>query len=247
MKQGRVVVITGAAGGIGSVLVERFLANGDTVIATGRNDSSLHELSNSLKAGTNLITVAGDISSESDCQRIASVARDRAGRVDILVNCAGYFPVTRFDDLSTAEWRQIIDINLTGVFLMTKAMLPLMKDRGWGRIINIGSGSVYEGVPAQTHYVSAKAGVVGLSKCLAREFGGYGITVNIVTPGLTVTEPVLRLMPKELLESQVRSRAIKRDEVAADLVGAVFFLASPDAGFISGQNLNVDGGKYMPS
>ena len=247
MQQDRVVVITGAAGGIGAVLVDRFLANGDTVIATGRHPESLEQLRVERNAGAKLIIAVGDISSEEDCGRLATVAREYAGRVDVLVNCAGYFPVTQFDDLSTTEWRQIIDINLTGVFLMTKAMLPLMKGRGWGRIVNIGSGSVYEGVPVQTHYVSAKAGVVGLSKCLAREFGQYGITVNIVTPGLTVTEPVLRLMPAELLESQIRSRAIKRNELPDDLVGAVFFLASPDANFISGQNLNVDGGKYMPS
>jgi NAD(P)-dependent dehydrogenase (short-subunit alcohol dehydrogenase family) len=247
MKHDRVVVITGAAGGIGSALVDRFLANRDTVIATGRNQKSLEKLRDERSAGEKLILVNCDISKEEECQRLASVVREKAGRVDVLVNCAGFFPVTAFDDLSIDEWRQIIDINLTGVFLMTKAMLPLMKGRGWGRIVNIGSGSVYEGVPAQTHYVSAKAGVVGLSKCLAREFGNYGITVNIVTPGLTVTAPVLKLMPAELLQSQVVSRAIQRDESPEDLVGAVFFLASPDAAFISGQNLNVDGGKYMPS
>jgi 3-oxoacyl-[acyl-carrier protein] reductase len=241
-----VVVITGAAGGIGSALVDRFLANQDTVIATGRNQESLEKLRSERSAGAKLIITACDISKEEDCQRLASVIREQARRVDVLVNCAGFFPLTAFEDMSTDEWRHIIDINLTGVFLMTKAMLPLMRGRGWGRIINIGSGSVYEGVPAQTHYVSAKAGVVGLSKCLAREFGIYGITVNIVTPGLTVTAPVLKHMA-EFLESQVVSRAIKRDEKPEDLVGAVFFLASPDAAFISGQNLNVDGGKYMPS
>jgi NAD(P)-dependent dehydrogenase (short-subunit alcohol dehydrogenase family) len=246
MRQDRVVVITGAAGGIGSALVDRFLAHQDTVIATGRTLESLEKLRSERSASAKLIIAACDISKEEDCRRLASVIREQVGRVDVLVNCAGFFPLTPFEDMSTAEWRQIIDINLTGVFLMTKAMLPLMRGRGWGRIVNIGSGSVYEGVPAQTHYVSAKAGVVGLSKCLARELGAHGITVNIVTPGLTVTAPVLKHLAG-LLESQVQSRAIKRDEQPEDLVGAVFFLASPDAGFISGQNLNVDGGKYMPS
>jgi NAD(P)-dependent dehydrogenase (short-subunit alcohol dehydrogenase family) len=247
MKQDRVIIVTGAAGGIGSVLVDRFLANGDTVIAAGRNQSTLDKLLSERNAGARLIAAACDISKEEDCSRLASVARVRAGRVDVLVNNAGFFPVTSFEDLSTEEWRQVIDINLTGVFLMTKAVLPLMKGRGWGRIINIGSGSVYEGVPVQTHYVSAKAGVIGLSKCLARELGGYGITVNIVTPGLTMTAPVLKIIPAEIIATQIQTRAIKRDEQPEDLVGAVFFLASPDSDFISGQNLNVDGGKYMPS
>jgi NAD(P)-dependent dehydrogenase (short-subunit alcohol dehydrogenase family) len=246
MRQERVVVITGAAGGIGAVLVDRFLANGDTVIGMGRHRESLEDLRRERDAGGRLIVVAGDISKEEDCAKLASVAREHGGRIDVLVNCAGHFPITPFADLSTEEWRAIIDINLTGVFLMTKAVLPLMKDRGWGRIINIGSGSVYEGVPMQTHYVSAKAGVIGLTKCLARELGAFGITVNIVTPGLTVTAPVLKSFPPSLLERQIAARSIKRDEQPEDLVGAVFFLASPDADFISGQNLNVDGGKTMP-
>lgn len=246
MRQERVVVITGAAGGIGAVLVDRFLANGDTVIGMGRHSETLEALRQERNTGNRLIVVAGDISKEADCAKLASVAREHGGRIDVLVNCAGYFPITPFADLSTEEWRAIIDINLTGVFLMTKAVLPLMKDRGWGRIINIGSGSVYEGVPMQTHYVSAKAGVIGLTKCLARELGAYGITVNIVTPGLTLTAPVLEHFPPSLFERQIAARSIKRDEQPEDLVGAVFFLASPDADFISGQNLNVDGGKTMP-
>lgn len=246
MRDNRVVVITGAAGGIGEVLVDRFLANGDTVIGLGRDGDALDALCRERDAHGKLLVVPGDISKEADCSRLASVAREQAGRIDVLINCAGYFPIIPFDQLSTDEWRRIIDINLTGVFLMTKAVLPLMKERGWGRIVNIGSGSVYEGVPQQTHYVSAKAGVIGLTKCLARELGQYGITVNIVTPGLTVTPPVMKFFPAGLLERQIAARSIKRDEQPEDLVGAVFFLASPDADFISGQNLNVDGGKAMP-
>jgi NAD(P)-dependent dehydrogenase (short-subunit alcohol dehydrogenase family) len=147
--------------------------------------------------------------------------------------------------LSTAEWRKIIDINLTGVFLVIKAMLPLMKNAGWGRIINIGSGSVFAGVPSQAHYVAAKAGVIGLSRSLAREVGNAGITVNVVAPGLTVTPAVRKNFPAQMLQAAIGSRAIKREEVAEDLVGTVFFLASPDADFISGQTISVDGGRHM--
>lgn len=120
-----------------------------------------------------------------------------------------------------------------------------MKGRGWGRIINFGSASVFEGVPGQAHYVAAKAGLVGLSRSLAREVGEYGITVNVVTPGLTVTPPVQKKFPEEMLAKQRDARALKRDEQPEDLVGAVFFLASPDADFITGQTINVDGGKHM--
>ncbi|MBV8870517.1 MAG: SDR family oxidoreductase, partial [Acetobacteraceae bacterium] len=108
-----------------------------------------------------------------------------------------------------------------------------------------GSASAFEGVPDQAPYVSAKAGLWGLSRSLAKAFGGDGITVNVVTPGLTLTPPVVQNMPADMLESQVQVRALKREEGPGDLVGAAFFLASPDADFITGQTINVDGGKHM--
>jgi len=244
MKQDRVVVITGAAGGMGSVLVDRFLANGDTVVATDRKEA-LEILRAKVGANAKLVTLEADISKEEDCARVAAAARDKAGRVDVLINCAGYFPIVAFEKMTTEQWRQTIDINLTGNFLMTHVMLPLMKGRAWGRIINFGSASVFEGVPGQAHYVAAKAGIVGLTRSLAREVGDYGITVNVITPGLTVTKAVKDSFPAEVLETQRNARALKRDEQAEDLVGAVFFLASPDADFITGQTINVDGGKAM--
>jgi len=237
-------VITGAAGGMGSVLVDRFLANGDTVVATDRKEA-LEILRAKVGANTKLVTLEADISKEEDCARVAAAARDKAGRVDVLINCAGYFPIVAFEEMTTEQWRQTIDINLTGNFLMTHVMLPLMKGRAWGRIINFGSASVFEGVPGQAHYVAAKAGIVGLTRSLAREVGDYGITVNVITPGLTVTKAVKDSFPAEVLETQRNARALKRDEQAEDLVGAVFFLASPDADFITGQTINVDGGKAM--
>jgi NAD(P)-dependent dehydrogenase (short-subunit alcohol dehydrogenase family) len=245
MKTGRIVVVTGAAGGMGALIVERFLANGDTVVATDKREDSLGTLKRRQKPEARLHTIAADVSEEADCIRVADLARERAGRVDILVNVAGYFPVQPFDEMTAENWRKVVDINLTGVFFMIKAMRPLMKGRGWGRIVNIGSASIFEGVAEQAHYVSAKAGVIGLSRSLARAFGDDGITVNVVTPGLTVTAAVKDNMPPEMLKQQVGLRAIKREEKPDDLVGAVFFLASTDSDFISGQTVNVDGGKHM--
>jgi len=132
----------------------------------------------------------------------------------VLNNCAGYFPMVPFEKMTAQDWQRVIDINLTGTFLVTQAVLPLMKDRGWGRIVNFRSGSVFDGTPGHAHYVAAKAGVVGFSRSLAREVGDYGITVNVVTP--------------------------RPDG------GRVFFLASSDSAFISGQTLNIDGGMFMP-
>ncbi|MEO8908333.1 MAG: SDR family oxidoreductase [Microbacteriaceae bacterium] len=244
MKSGRVVVVTGAAGGVGSVLVSRFLENGDTVLATDSSEAALARLVEANPRGS-LVTRAADVSRDDDVDALANAAQRQWGRVDVLVNCAGFFPIVPFEQMTSADWRTVLEINLTGTFLVTHALMPLMRGRGWGRIINFGSASVFDGTPGQSHYVAAKAGVIGFSRSLAREVGGEGITVNVVTPGLTVTQAVRDHFPPGVLEAQRARRAIQRDEVPADLVGPVFFLASPDSDFISGQTLNVDGGKFM--
>jgi 3-oxoacyl-[acyl-carrier protein] reductase len=245
MGTNRTIVITGAAGGVGAVLVDRFLANGDSVLATDINEAALQRLRDGVGASDRLVTSVANIASAEDTAGFAELASRLFGSVEVLVNCAGYFPILPFEEITPSLWQEVIDINLTGSFLMVQSFLPLMKERGWGRIINFGSGSVFDGTRNQTHYVAAKAGVVGFTRSLAREVGGYGITVNVVTPGLTVTKAVRDHFPAELLEAQRRGRAIPRDEGPEDLVGPVFFLASPDSDFVSGQTLNVDGGKFM--
>jgi NAD(P)-dependent dehydrogenase (short-subunit alcohol dehydrogenase family) len=244
MKTKRTVVVTGAGGGIGSLIVKRFVQNEDTVIATDNSERALEGLSFDLGA-ERLQVVVADITRDLDCQRVAECAQKTTGRVDVLVNVAGFFPVQPFEQMSSEDWRRVVDINLTGTALMTKAMLPLMKGRGWGRVINIGSASIYKGVPGQVHYVAAKAGVIGMSRSLAREYGGERITVNVVAPGLTITPAAAQGLPKELQEAQIGARCIRRAQQPEDLVGPTFFLASPDADFITGQTLIVDGGLHM--
>jgi 3-oxoacyl-[acyl-carrier protein] reductase len=243
MKDGRVVVITGAAGGIGQKIVDRFLANGDRVVGLDRSKTSLDDLVATRDAGDQLSTACVDITDGSAVDAFAESVRKTHAHVDVLVNCAGFYPVVSFEQMTPEQWSEVIAINLTGTFRVTHTLLPLMKARGWGRIVNIGSASVFEGVVGQTHYVSAKAGIVGFTRSLAMEVGDDGITVNIVAPGLTLTEPVLRSMPEKLIKAQGELRAIKRDEQPQDLAGPVFLLCSPDADFVSGQLLVVDGGK----
>lgn len=241
----RVVVVTGAAGGIGSRLVERFLADGDTVVATDTTADGLAALADRLDAGERLVTTPADITSEEDVSLLAGAAGAVRGRVDVVVNCAGWFPFRTVEEMGVQEWRQVVDVNLTGVFLVTRALLLLMRDGGWGRIVNISSASVFTGPAGQAHYVAAKAGVIGLTRVLAHEVGRYGTTVNAVAPGVTLTGPVRASFPPEMLARQVASRALPREQRADDLVGAVRFLASPDADFVSGQALTVDGGNVV--
>ena len=245
MHTNRTVLISGAAGGIGAALVQRFLANGDSVVATSARQERLDALAAGIGSHPALRTIPADLASSDDVQKVADFARDAFGRVNVLINCAGHFPIMPFEEMSVEDWKRVIDVNLTGFFLMERAVVPLMRDHGWGRIINFGSGSVFDGTASHAHYTSAKAGVVGLTRCSARALGRYGITVNVLVPGLTVTDTVRDSFPEEVLAGQRARRAIQRDEVAADLVGPTFFLASPDSDFITGQTLNVDGGNFM--
>jgi 3-oxoacyl-[acyl-carrier protein] reductase len=150
------VIVTGAAGGMGSLLVRRFLGNGDTVLATDIKGDGLARLQADLDAGDRLHVVAADVADEAACAAVADVARARAGRVDVLVNCAGDLPVTPFRELTAEAWRRLVDVTLTGPFLMIKAVYPLMTGRGWGRVVNFGSASVYIGVASQTPYTTPR-------------------------------------------------------------------------------------------
>jgi NAD(P)-dependent dehydrogenase (short-subunit alcohol dehydrogenase family) len=240
--QGRVAVVTGAAAGMGAAITSRFLSEGATVIAADVDSSALEQLHERLSVGERLSIVTADVASPDGADGIAATATAKAGFVDILVNNAGILASQSFETMTFEEWRRVIDVNLHGVFLVTKAIFPLMRSRGSGRIINMGSSSFFAGTPKASHYVASKGGVIGFSRSLASELGRYGITVNVVTPGLTMTENVRRRTAPELIELRRQQRPLARDQVAEDIVGTVLFLASADAEFVTGQTINVDGG-----
>lgn len=236
------VIVTGAAGGIGSAIVRRFLSEGAQVCAVDNRAEALNQLVLDLNSPDAVLAIKADVSSEESCQNLSVQLQQTWGAADILVNNAGKFPVTPFEEISYAEWREVCGINLDGPFLVTRAILPLIKTRKTGRIVNISSGSIFAGTPDQCHYVTAKAGVIGFTRSLANVLGQHNITVNAITPGITDTPPIVTLFPAAVLDKQAEARAIKRRETADDLVGTVLFLASDDAAFITGQTINVDGG-----
>jgi NAD(P)-dependent dehydrogenase (short-subunit alcohol dehydrogenase family) len=239
----KIVVITGAAGGIGTVLTKRFLGDGSKVCATDISSEALEKLSADLGNPRNLITVKADISNEESCSHLYEAVAEKWNAVDVIINNAGWFPFTEFEKISFADWHKVIGINLDGTFLVTKSLLPLLKGSAAGRIINIASGSIFDPPPGQAHYVAAKAGVIGLTRALAVELGAFNITVNAITPGLTATPIVLKSFPPELIDKLAQQGALKRRQQPEDLVGAIAFLASEDASFITGQTINVDGGR----
>lgn len=242
MLNDKVVLLTGAAGGIGQAITRRMLDAGATVIASDLSSEALARLRSDHQGNSRLHTIVADVSSEEGGETIAAGVKSATGHLDILINGAGLFPPCPFEDMTFKEWRRILSVNLDSMFLVTHAALPLMKERGWGRVINFGSNSVFQGTANYSHYVAAKAGVIGFTRSLAREIGRYNITANVVAPGLTSTPVVLKSASDDFLENRRLQRAIPRHQQAEDLTGVVMFLSSPDSDFMTGQVLNVDGG-----
>jgi NAD(P)-dependent dehydrogenase (short-subunit alcohol dehydrogenase family) len=244
---GKTAVISGAASGIGQAAAVRLAEDGAQVFVADRAkaDQTLKMIAD---AGGKALAVACDVSDPASVTALKSEVEKNSGHCDILVNNAGIYPMQPFDEITFADWRRVLSVNLDSMFLMTKAFADGMRKGGWGRIINIASDTVNLLVPNLVHYISSKAGVIGFSRSLATEFGERGITVNTIAPGLTRTPGTINqklpgdMTPEKLFDMMAHTQSIKRSEVATDLVGAVSFLASDDAAFITGQTLYVNGG-----
>ena len=246
---GKVAVISGAASGIGQAFAQRLAQDGaHIVIADMLPATDTVRLVE--EAGRDVLAWKGDVSSESSVIALAADVSARFGRCDILVNCAGIFPLHPFAEMTFADWRRVQAINLDSVFLMCAVFVPGMRARKWGRIVNMASSTLGSVVSGFVHYVASKGGVVGFTRALATELGNDGITVNAISPGLTRSPGTLARTPRpgmanmeDELEFAATMQAIKRPEVPVDLVGTVSFLTSDDAAFMTGQTLNVDGGR----
>jgi NAD(P)-dependent dehydrogenase (short-subunit alcohol dehydrogenase family) len=233
--EGRVAIVTGGGQGIGKAIADKLAEEGATVVV-----ADVQNAEEAAPEGGMGMTI--DVSKEDDVKRMVDETVGAHGKLDVLVNNAAIVPFTAWDDIDFAEWRRIMAVNLDGTFLCCHYGHRPMREAGYGRIVNIASNVVLAGTPNLAHYVASKGGVFGFTRALAREIGQYGITVNAVAPGLTETEGVMASPHAEAFEFVQMLQAIPRRGVAADIAPAVAFLASEEAGWITGQMLVSDAG-----
>ncbi|MEQ8703597.1 MAG: beta-ketoacyl-ACP reductase [Phaeodactylibacter sp.] len=236
----KVAIVTGGAMGIGKATAIRFAAEGAKVVIWDINEEKGKALADELD-GLFFKVNTTDLSA---CESAAKAAVDAYGQIDVLINNAGITRDATMKKMTADQWQQVIDVNLTGVFNSTKAILPYMLEREYGRIISAASVVAHNGNFGQTNYVATKAGVIGMTKVWAKEFGRKGITANAVAPGFIGTEMVLTI-PEKVINMLKEKTPVPRLGEPSEIAAAYAFLASDDAAFINGAVLNVDGGATL--
>ncbi|MGQ0663763.1 MAG: SDR family NAD(P)-dependent oxidoreductase [Pseudomonadota bacterium] len=247
--RGRVVIVTGGGKGIGKVYCTRFAEAGARVVVADLDGEAAGAVARAIaESGGEAVAVSTDVAEEASTQAMARTALGRFGTIDGLVNNAALMSALArrpWFDIPVEEWDRVMAVNLRGMFLACRAVFPAMRERRRGKIVNISSSRVWEGTPNRLHYTTSKAGVIGFTRALARELGEYDIAVNAVTPGFTSSETQVASSTGHAASEIDRQRAFKRPQLPDDLVGTVMFLLSPASDFITGQTINVDGGKAM--
>ena len=234
--EGKVAIVTGGAQGIGAAIVSGLEVAGATVVVADLNPP---------EGG-----IRADVASEEDVSAMVEETLERHGRIDVLVNNAGLYAsleMRAFTEIPLEEWNRVMEVNVASMFLTCRAVVPVMRKQGGGKIVNISSGTPFRGVPFLLHYVTSKGAIVALTRALAKELGRDSIHVNCVAPGFTMSDGV-KSHPEvieKLRDVSVASRTIQRDQVPEDVVGAVVFLCTPAADFITGQTMVIDGGQYF--
>ena len=246
---GAVVLVTGGGRGIGRTYAEGFARAGARLVVADIDGEGAGAVARALcEAGHEAIAVTADIADHASVAAMVAAALERFGRLDVLVNNASLMsvlPRRSWLEIPEEEWDRVMDVNLRGMFLCCRAVFPAMRAQGRGKIVNIASIRPFEGTRLRLHYTTSKAGVVGFTRALAREVGEFGITVNAVAPGNTLSDSQLASSSAAYLAAQVQGRAIARAQTPEDLLGAVLFFSAPASDFITGQTLVVDGGGTM--
>ena len=242
--KGKVVVITGGVGEIGSALARRLVREGAKVVLADVQDgaalvSELHQ------NGGEARFVRTDVGSEADTQRMADETEQAFGRIDVLINNAGIFTAKPFAEITLDDWRERMRVNVDGTFLATKAIVPVMRRQGRGKIINIGSDTVWMGTPGFAHYVASKGAVMAFTRALATELGPHGITTVYVTPTLLDTPGTRAAFPQGHFDFVLSHTPIGAFETPDDIAGLIVFLCSDEAHFINGAAINIGGGISM--
>lgn len=243
---GKVVVVTGAAQGIGAAYTRRFAAGGGTVVAADVNDERGEALVQDVNsAGFKAHFRHVDVADEASCEAFAKSLSDDFDHIDGLVNNAAIFSSIQmkpFWEISTEEWDTLMSVNLRGPWMLTKILLPLLRAGGSASVVNISSDAAWMGRPGYLHYVSSKAAIAGMSNSMARELGEFGIRVNTVSPGPVYTEIERATVTAAQKDAMLGLQALKRHAEPDDMVGVVAFLLSDSARWVTGQNLSVNGG-----
>ncbi len=233
---GKVAIVTGGAQGIGAAIATGLEDAGATVVVADLNPAD---------GG-----IRADVATEEGVTAMVEETLSRHGRVDVLVNNAGLYAsleMRAFTEIPLKEWNRVMEVNVASMFLTCRAVVPVMREQGGGKIVNISSGTPFRGVPFLLHYVTSKGAIVALTRALAKELGKDSIHVNCIAPGFTMSDGV-KSHPKvieQLRDVSVASRTLQRDQVPEDVVGAVVFLCTPAADFITGQTMVIDGGQYF--
>jgi len=243
--KGQVGIVTGGTRGIGKAIAEGLAGRGVNLVVAGRNPAAAEEVADSLSAlGVKAVGMKLDVSNSAEVEKVFEEIRSVFGRIDILVNNAGITKDGLLMRMREDAWDSVLDINLKGVFLCSREAIKDMARQKYGRIVNITSVAAFMGNPGQANYSASKAGIVGFTKTVAREYAGRGITVNAVAPGFIETA-MTDVLADNIKTEMKKLIPLGRFGTVEDVANAVLFLASPDSGYVTGQVIHVNGGMYM--
>jgi 3-oxoacyl-[acyl-carrier protein] reductase len=241
---GKKALITGASGGLGKSIAQALYAQGATVAIAGRKKDVLDALAAELGDASRVHVIVGDLGSAEEAEKVMADAEAAMGQVDILVNNAGLTKDTLAMRMTDDMWQNVIDVNLTGAFRLTRAAIKGMMKRRYGRVINIASIVGVTGNPGQANYCASKAGLIGMTKSLAQEVGSRGITLNCVAPGFIATAmtDALNDDQKAVINAKIPAQRMGQPQ---EIASAVVYLASDEASYVTGQTLHINGGMAM--